>query len=140
MKKIVSLVLVLVMLASLFVACAGTNEPAQADGTTATDADANNENTAGSENTAASGDALKIGFIGPLTGGAAVYGTAAKNGAQIAIDEINALGGSVKFEMQFEDDEHDAEKSVNAYNKLKDWGMQVLVGPVTTGYAISDSA
>ena len=59
MKKIVSLVLVLVMLASLFVACAGTNEPAQADGTTAADADANNENTAGRENTAASGDARR---------------------------------------------------------------------------------
>ena len=75
---------------------------------------------------------FKIGVSGPLTGGAAVYGVAVKNGAQIAIDEINALGGSVKFEMQFEDDEHDAEKSVNAYNKLKDWGMQLLIGSVTT--------
>ena len=139
MKKIVSLVLVLVMLASLFVACAGTNEPAQADGTTAADADANNENTAGSENTAASGDALKIGFIGPLTGGAAVYGTAAKNGAQIAVDEINAMGG-LQIDFNAQDDEHDAEKSVNAYNNLMDWGMQILCGCVTTTPCVAVSA
>lgn len=80
---------------------------------------------------AANGEAFKIGGIGPLTGGAAIYGTAAKNGAQIAVDEINAKGG-VQFELNFQDDEHDAEKSVNAYNKLKDWGMQILVGSVTT--------
>ena len=139
MKKIVSLVLVLVMLASLFVACAGTNDPAQADGTTAADADANNENTAGSENTAASGDALKIGFIGPLTGGAAVYGTAAKNGAQIAVDEINAMGG-LQIDFNAQDDEHDAEKSVNAYNNLMDWGMQILCGCVTTTPCVAVSA
>ena len=79
----------------------------------------------------ASGEAFKIGGIGPLTGAAAIYGNAAKNGAQIAVDEINAKGG-VQFELNFQDDEHDAEKSVNAYNKLKDWGMQILVGSVTT--------
>lgn len=78
-----------------------------------------------------SGDAIKLGGIGPLTGAAAIYGTAAKNGAQIAVDEINAKGG-LQFELSFQDDEHDAEKSVNAYNKLKDWGMQILVGSVTT--------
>ena len=72
------------------------------------------------DNNSASGEAFKIGGIGPLTGGAAIYGTAAKNGAQIAVDEINAKGG-VQFELNFQDDEHDAEKSVNAYNKLKDW-------------------
>ncbi|HHW93152.1 MAG TPA: ABC transporter substrate-binding protein [Clostridiaceae bacterium] len=74
---------------------------------------------------------IKLGGIGPLTGGAAVYGIAAANGAKIAVDEINALGG-MQFELKFEDDEHDAEKSVNAYNALKDWGMQILVGTVTT--------
>ncbi|MCL1816634.1 MAG: ABC transporter substrate-binding protein, partial [Clostridiales bacterium] len=66
---------------------------------------------------------FKIGATGPLTGGAAIYGNAAKNGAQIAVDEINALGG-IKFELRYEDDEHDAEKAVNAYNALKDWRMQ----------------
>ncbi len=80
----------------------------------------------------ASGAAFKIGGIGPTTGGAAIYGNAVKNGAQIAVDEINAEGGDVQFELNFQDDENDAEKSVNAYNNLKDWGMQILVGTVTT--------
>ena len=81
----------------------------------------------------ASGDkqVIKIGGIGPLTGAAAIYGQAVKNGAQIAVDEINAKGG-LQFELKFEDDENDAEKAVNAYNNLKDWGMQVLMGTVTT--------
>ncbi|MCD7766481.1 MAG: ABC transporter substrate-binding protein [Lachnospiraceae bacterium] len=76
----------------------------------------------------------KIGGIGPITGAASAYGSAAMNGAQIAVDEINAAGGinGYQIEFQAEDDEHDAEKSVNAYNTLKDWGMQALVGTVTT--------
>ena len=137
MKKLVSLVLVLVMVASLFVACAGdTSEPAQADdngNVAANDASENNENTA------ASGDALKIGFIGPLTGSAAVYGNSAKNGAQIAVDEINAMGG-LQIDFNAQDDEHDAEKSVNAYNNLMDWGMQILCGCVTTTPCVAVSA
>lgn len=85
------------------------------------------------------GSTFKIGGTGPLTGGAAIYGNAAKNGAQIAVDEINALGGSIQFELKYEDDEHDAEKAVNAYNKLKDWGMQLSLGSVTStpGVAVS---
>lgn len=88
----------------------------------------------------ASGDsaAIKIGGIGPLTGGAAIYGNAVKNGAEIAVEEINAKG-DLKFELKFEDDENDAEKSVNAYNKLKDWGMQVSMGTVTTQPCIAVS-
>lgn len=82
---------------------------------------------------------IKIGSIGPVTGGAAVYGMAVKNGAQLAVDEINAAGGinGMKIEFQFQDDEHDAEKSVNAYNTLKDWGMQALVGTVTSAPCIA---
>ena len=75
--------------------------------------------------------AFKIGATGPLTGGAAIYGVAAKNGAQIAVDEINAKGG-IQFEIRYEDDTHDAEKAVNAYNALKDWGMQISMGSVTS--------
>lgn len=74
---------------------------------------------------------IKIGGIGPVTGAAAVYGLATRNGAQIAVKEINAKGG-LQFQLNFQDDENDAEKSVNAYNKLKDWGMQVLYGCTTT--------
>ena len=75
---------------------------------------------------------LKIGFIGPLTGAAAVYGTSCLQGAQIAVDEINAKGG-MQIELIAQDDEHDPEKSVNAYNTLWDEGAQMIVGCVTTG-------
>ncbi|MDD6325831.1 MAG: ABC transporter substrate-binding protein [Lachnospiraceae bacterium] len=87
----------------------------------------------------ADGDAFKVGGIGPITGGAAVYGQAVKNATELAVNEINALGG-VQFEFQFEDDEHDAEKSVNAYNALKDWGMQMLLGTVTSAPCIAVAA
>ena len=76
---------------------------------------------------------IRIGGIGPLTGGAAAYGNAVKNGAEIAIEEINALDElDFDFELKFEDDEHTAEKAVNAYNTLRDWNMHVLLGTVTT--------
>ena len=77
------------------------------------------------------GSAFKIGGTGPLTGGAAIYGNAAANGAKIAVDEINAEGG-IQFDLRYEDDAHDAEKAVNAYNTLKDWGMQLSLGSVTS--------
>ncbi len=82
----------------------------------------------------ASADTFKIGGIGPTTGDAAAYGTAVQYGIQLAADEINADGGinGYQIEYQFEDDQSDAEKSVNAYNTLKDWGMQMLVGTVTS--------
>ena len=82
--------------------------------------------SAGAENT------LVIGGAGPLTGPAALYGVAVKNGAQIAIDEINASDPDFQLAWNMQDDEHDAEKSVNAYGKLQDEGMQVMIGTVTT--------
>ena len=83
------------------------------------------DSTADAASTADSGDftgTLVIGGIGPVTGGAAVYGNAVKNGIQLAIDEINAAGGvnGIKLELNFQDDEHNEEKAVNAYNTLKD--------------------
>ena len=95
------------------------------------------DNTASTDTTADSataGDTLKIGGIGPITGGAAVYGLAVKNAAELAVKEINEAGGinGMQVEFKFEDDEHDAEKSVNAYNSLKDWGMQMLIGTTTS--------
>ena len=84
--------------------------------------------------------AIKIGGIGPITGAAAIYGKAVKNAAEIAVEEINAKNDGVKFEFKFEDDEHDAEKSVNAYNTLKDWGMQILMGTVTTTPCVAVSS
>ncbi len=75
-----------------------------------------------------------IGGIGPTTGAAATYGEAVKNGAELAVKEINEAGGINGYQVRFEwqDDEHDAEKSVNAYNTLKDKGMQMLMGTVTS--------
>lgn len=75
---------------------------------------------------------LKLGTIGPLTGGAALYGTSVANAATIAVDEINSFSSGFQIELNNQDDEHDAEKSVNAYNVLKDWGVQVIVGSTTS--------
>lgn len=82
---------------------------------------------------------IKIGAIGPLTGGAAIYGNAVKNAMELAVEEVNAEGG-VQFELNFQDDAHDAETSVNAYGILMDWGMQMLVGPVTSTPAAAVAA
>ena len=96
--------------------------------------------TPAASTTAPSGGAFKLGGTGPLTGGAAIYGNAVKNGAQIAVDEINAMGGAVQFELRMEDDTHDPEKAVNAYNILKDWGVQLSLGSVTSKPAEATSA
>ncbi len=93
----------------------------------------------GSKDSGSSDGKIKVGGIGPITGAAAIYGQAVKNAAEIAVEEINAKDDTVKFEFKFEDDENDPEKSVNAYNKLKDWGMQVLMGTVTTKPCIAVS-
>ena len=77
-------------------------------------------------------DAIKIGVIGPLTGPAAIYGTAVVNAAKIAADELNALGG-LQIEIDAQDDEHDPEKAINAYNTVLDNGAKVIVGTVTSG-------
>ena len=90
----------------------------------------------------AEGETFKIGGIGPMTGAAAVYGNAVMNAAQIAVDEINEAGGvnGAMLEFNAQDDEHDAEKSINAYNTLKDWGMQMLLGTVTSAPCIAVEA
>lgn len=153
MKKVVSLGLAAVMAASL-TACGGADAPATDAATTA----AGGETTAaGGETTAAEaqdgaeqseaapsaeGGSIKIGVIGPLTGDAAAYGLAVQHGAEIAAEEINAAGGinGATIELNAQDDEADPEKSVNAYNTLKDWGMQMLVGTTTSGACIAVAA
>ena len=124
MKKFISVLLTIVLAMSCLTACGGSS------------------NAGGTESSSSGEAVFKIGSIGPLTGGVSAYGQAVKNGAQIAVDEINAAGGinGVKIEFRMEDDEHDAEKSVNAYNILKDWGMQLLVGTVTSAPCIAVEA
>ncbi|MGI6608362.1 MAG: ABC transporter substrate-binding protein [Erysipelotrichaceae bacterium] len=75
---------------------------------------------------------IKIGASGPLTGGAAIYGVAVKNGAMLAIAEINALGG-LQLELNMQDDEADSTKADTVYDVLLDWGMQISMFTVTSG-------
>ena len=84
--------------------------------------------------------AIKVGLIGPITGPAANYGLSVEHGAELAAKEINEAEGAEYFELRYEDDEHDPEKSVNAYNTLWDWGAQMIVGSVTTTPCIAVSA
>jgi len=140
MKKFLAILLALLMCVSLLAAC-GDGSTGGTSGGTSGGSEANSPApSAGGEATGgtASGAAFKIGGIGPLTGGAAIYGTAAKNGATIAAEEINALGG-IQIDLRYEDDAHDAEKSVNAYNALKGWGMQIFLGSVTSTPGVATS-
>ena len=134
-KRVLSLSLALAMAASL-TACGSSSSTTETTAAAAADA---TTAAAGASSEASSDKGFKIGGIGPVTGAAAVYGLAVKNGAQTAVDEINADGGinGYQIEFNFQDDEHDAEKSVNAYNTLKDWGMQVLMGTVTSAPCVA---
>ena len=138
MKKWMSLLLVAAMTMSLLAGCAGSSTSDSGS----TDTNEAAESTADTSSETASGETFKIGGIGPVTGGAAVYGIAVKNATELAINEINAAGGinGYQVEFNFQDDELDNEKSVNAYNNLKDWGMNILVGTVTSGCAIAVAA
>ncbi len=136
-KRFLSAGLAVVMAASL-TACGGSGS-ASTTAAAAGETKAEGESKAAESSAAADGASFKIGGIGPVTGGAAVYGLAVQHGAEIAVKEINEAGGinGYPVEFQFQDDEHDAEKSVNAYNTLKDWGMQVLMGTVTSAPCIA---
>lgn len=115
MKKVLAVLLALAMVVLCFAGCGGTKAGGTGDQT------------------------LKIGASGPLTGNNAQYGIGVKNAAQLAVDEINAAGGvnGYKLEFRMEDDESAAEKAVNAYNTLKDWGMQLSLGTVTSDACIA---
>ena len=111
------------------VACGGN--------TTNNSTSGNSSNSGSTDDAGSTAATFKIGVIGPQTGDAAIYGTHVAWAAQIAVDEINALGGDIQFELMVEDDVNDAETSVNAYNALMDDEMQLLVGTVTTTPALS---
>lgn len=129
MKKFVALLLACVMVLSL-AACGASSAPAETKAPAATEAPA-------AEGAA---PAIKIGLSGPMTGGASEYGLAVRGGMEIAVAEINAKGG-LQIEFKSEDDEADgSDKAVSAYNSLKDWGMQILAGAVTTGSSLAIAA
>lgn len=145
LRRSLALATATVMCAMSFVGC-GSSEQAvsdeannTADNTQASDANAETEATNSSE--AASGEVYKIGSMGPLTGDAASYGISVKQGAEIAINEINAAGGvnGHMLELVFEDDECDAEKSISAYNKVMDEGVVAILGAVTSDCSIAVS-
>ena len=116
MKKYFALLMAVLMVASLLAGC-GAKEAETSEGA-----------------------ALKIGMTGPLTGGASEYGLAVRGGMEIAVAEINAKGG-LQIEFKAEDDEADgSDKAVSAYNSLKDWGMQIFGGAVTTGSSLAIAA
>ena len=117
MKKVLAMLMAALMVAAMFTGCS-SSKPAT-------------ETTA-----AAAAGTVKIGMSGPLTGGASAYGLAVKAGMEVAVEEINAKGG-LQIEFNAQDDEADGEKAVSAYNVLKDWGMQVMAGQVTTGSALA---
>lgn len=133
MKKMVCLGMAAVLAASL-TACGGNGAE------TAETAKTAESNTAGEA--ASEGAAFKIGVIGPLTGQTAAYGNAVAHGAELAVKEINEAGGinGYPVELNAQDDENDTQKTVNAYNILKDWGVQMLVGATTSGCSIAVSA
>ena len=135
MKKtrILSLALAGVLSVSLLAGCGGGGGTAETP--------SGGETTPVSENTGSGSTAgtIKIGGIGPLTGSSAVYGIATKQGAEVALAEINALGG-LQFSLDFQDDEGDTEKAVNAYNKLIGDGAQIIYGCTTTNPCVAVAA
>ena len=143
MKKLVSVSLAAAMVASM-TACGSNNtaETTAAAAVAETTAAAGETSAAAESAAAADGASFKIGVTGPLTGAAAAYGNAVVNGAKLAADEINAAGGvnGYTFEVNGQDDENDTEKAINAYNTLKDWGMQILVGTTTSKPCIAVAA
>ncbi len=142
-KKLASFGMAAMVAASL-AACGGskTAETTAAADSAETTAAEGAETTAAEAAETAEGGTLKVGVIGPLTGAAAAYGNAVANGAELAAKEINEAGGidGMMIETKAEDDENDPEKSINAYNTLKDWGMQVLDGPTTSKPCIAVGA
>ncbi len=132
MKKVLALTMALAMVAACFAGCGNSSSSTSTTAAAATTAAAGETAAAPAEGTGS----IKIGMSGPLTGGASAYGLAVKAGMEVAVEEINAKGG-LQIEFNAQDDEADGEKAVSAYNVLKDWGMQVMAGQVTTGAALA---
>ena len=125
-KRVLAMTTAAVMAVTAFAGCSSNS--------------ANSGNVGGSTNVAEGEKTIVIGGSGPLTGDAAQYGVGVKNAIQLAVNEVNAAGGvnGNKLKLVFEDDEADSgDKAVNAYNTLKDQGMQIFLGTVTTASCLA---
>ena len=129
MKKLICATLAAAMALSL--AACGSSDSTAAAGSTADSPTATAEGAS---------TPIKLGGIGPTTGNTAQYGVAVQQGEELAVQEINEAAGYTVFELQFEDDESDPETALNAYNNLKDWGMQILLGTVTSNPSLTVGA
>ena len=89
-------------------------------------------------------ETIKIGWIGPLSGSAAVLGMDGMPAAQLAVDEINSQGGinGTKLSLIVEDDQYSSPRTVSAYNKLvKLQGVKILMVVTYSGlFAIAPLA
>ena len=126
-----------VVASMMLAACGGSAEETTTAATEAAaeEAEAAETEAEAEEAEASEGAVWTFGGLGPITGSTAIYGTAVMNGAQIAVDEVNEAGGINGYQVNwiFEDDEAGTETAVNAYNALKDQGMQMLIGTTTSG-------
>ena len=142
MKKVTAIVMIIAMIFCM-AACGGSSTAGTgSSGAAASSSGSSSESSSQSSSSsapAAPADTFKIGGEGPLTGGYANYGTSVYNGAQIAVDEINAAGGinGMQVELQFEDTQGDPESAVNAYGKLMDWGMDASMAGTFSGETAS---
>lgn len=141
-KNLVAMLMAGAMCLSLLAGCSGDSGTGSAAPTGEPSQGAQESQPAGNggQSAGTASGTFKLGGIGPLTTDTAIYGRAAMNGAQIAVDEINAQGGAIQFQLQAEDDQADPELGVNAYHKLLDDGAQIIVGSVTSGSGIAVSA
>ncbi len=84
---------------------------------------------------------IKIGVMGPMTGGAAAFGAQLKNGAEQAVADINAAGGIMgqKIELLLGDDASKPEQGVSVANKFVGDGVKFVVGAFNSGVSIPSS-
>ena len=121
-----------------FLAAAGVSAAALAltacGGSSSTAASASTAGSAAGSTAAASGDTIKVGVLGPMTGDVSVYGLAVINGATLYLDQVNANGGvnGKQLEIITMDEQGDATQAVTCFTKMCDQGITALVGDVTT--------
>lgn len=113
MKKFLAVMSVVLLMATLFVSCSKSES---------------------------SSEEIKVGFVGPLTGDYANYGTLCKQAVEMAIEEINAKGGvsGKQIKLYAEDSEGDSQKALAATEKLSSSDkVCAILGPILTGETFS---